>query len=76
MLAFFRHDEELRRRWPELRIVRRRRFAFVLYPLSGGYTHRPLVPTRLYGPLHAVELALAPLGPVAAFRCLVVLERS
>jgi SAM-dependent methyltransferase len=76
MLAFFRHDEELRRRWPELRIVRRRRFAFVLYPLSGGYTHRPLVPTRLYGPLHAVERALAPLGPVAAFRCLVVLERS
>jgi SAM-dependent methyltransferase len=76
MLAFFRHEDELRRRWPELRVVERRRFAFVLYPLSGGYSRRPLVPARLYGPLHALESALAPLGPVAAFRCLVVLERS
>ncbi|HEY1366132.1 MAG TPA: class I SAM-dependent methyltransferase [Gaiellaceae bacterium] len=75
MLAFFRREDELRRRWPELQVVRRRRFAFVLYPLSGGYSRRPLVPMRLYGAFHALETALAPLGPVAAFRCLVVLER-
>jgi SAM-dependent methyltransferase len=74
-LAFFRRADELRRRWPELRLVRRRRFAFLLYPLSGGYSRRPLVPPALYRPLRALETALSPLAPILAFRCLVVLER-
>ena len=74
-LAFFRRERELRRRWPELRIVCRRRFAFVLYPLSGGYSRRPLVPVRLHRPLRALERVLTPLAPLLAFRCLVVLER-
>ncbi len=74
-LLFFRHAAETRRRWPELRIVRRARFSFVLYPLSGGFSRRPLVPAALYRPGRALELLLAPLAPLAAFRCLVVLER-
>ena len=36
---------------------------------------RPLVPDAAYRPLAAVERALAPLAPLLAFRCLVVLER-
>jgi SAM-dependent methyltransferase len=75
-LAFFRREGELRRRWPELRIVRRRRFALLLYPLSGGYTRAPLLPRVLQRPLRVVESALAPLARLAAFRCLVVLERA
>lgn len=75
MLLFFRHAEETARRWPELRVVRRRRFSFLLYPLSGGYHRPPLAPARLYRPLRALEALLAPLAPLAAFRCLVVLER-
>src|SRR5207245_11234607 len=75
-LAFFRHAAELTRRWPELRLVRRRRFAFVLYPLSGGYSRRPLVPPGLYRPLQVLESVLSPLAPLLAFRCLVVLERT
>ena len=73
-LAFFRYEAELRRRWPELRIVRRRRFAFLLYPLSGGYSRTPLVPRALYRPLRILEEALSPLASLLAFRCLVVLE--
>jgi SAM-dependent methyltransferase len=75
-LAFFRHAAEFRRRWPELRLVRRRRFGLLLYPLSGGYSRRPLVPSALYRPLRAFESALTPLAPLIAFRCLVVLERA
>ena len=48
---FFRHVDEFRRRWPELRIVERRRFAFLVYPLSGGFTRRPLLPDALYRPV-------------------------
>jgi SAM-dependent methyltransferase len=75
-LLFFRRADELRARWPELALVERRRFAFVLYPLSGGFSRRQLVPGSLYGPLRALERMLEPAAAVLAFRCLVVLERQ
>lgn len=75
-LVFFRHVEELRRRWPELELVERRRLAVLLYPLSGGFTKRPSLPRLLWPVAEAVERVLAPLAPLLAFRCLVVLERT
>lgn len=75
-LAFFRHARELRDRWPRLRLVERERLAFVLYPLSGGFSRRPLLPESAYRPLAHVEGWLRPLGGLLAFRCLVVLERA
>jgi SAM-dependent methyltransferase len=76
-LVFFRHADEFSRRWPQLAIVTRRRFATALYPLSGGFTGRPLLPQRLVRPLAVVDSVLGRLaGPALAFRCLVVLERS
>ena len=74
-LVFFRHGDEFERRCPQLAVVEQIRLAFLLYPLSGGYRHRPLVPAVLYRPLAALERLLAPLAPLLAFRCLVVLER-
>ena len=58
-----------------LAMVERRRLTLFVYILSGGYSRRPLAPGALYRPLSAVEWLLSPLLPVAAFRCLVVLER-
>jgi SAM-dependent methyltransferase len=75
-LVFFRRVAELQRRWPALRFVEQRRFAFLLYPLSGGFTRRPLLPSPLYPVARLIERALRPLAPVLAFRCLVVLEKS
>jgi SAM-dependent methyltransferase len=74
-LAFFRQRSEYDRRWPALPIVETRLLSLVVYPLSGGFTRRPLLPNALYKPLSALERALAPVLPLAAFRCLVVLER-
>jgi SAM-dependent methyltransferase len=74
--VFYRHREELGRRWPHLRLVNERRLAFFAYPLSGGFTGRQLVPNSLYGVLSAFETFLAPLAPLLAFRCLVVVERT
>jgi SAM-dependent methyltransferase len=76
MLLFFRRADELRRRWPELRLVERRRFSFLLYPLSGGFSRRPVAPVALYRPLRTLETLLAPAAPLLASRCLVVLERT
>ena len=75
-LVFYRRRDELARRWPQLQLVEERRFAFLLYPLSGGFSRRPLVPPRLVKPLRALERSLQPLAAALAFRCLVVLERS
>jgi SAM-dependent methyltransferase len=74
-LVFFRHAEELRRRWPELALVERKRFSFLLYPLSGGFSRRPVLPWALWLPCELIERLLYPLAPLLAFRCLVVLER-
>jgi SAM-dependent methyltransferase len=76
-LAFFRAGDEYAARWPSLPIVERRRLAVLAYPLSGGFTKRSLVPSALTSALVAVDRALEPLlAPLAAFRCLVVLERG
>jgi SAM-dependent methyltransferase len=75
-LAFFRYERELRERWPELRVLERRRLALFLYALSGGFSRRQLVPAASYQFLATVERLLSPLAPVIAFRCLVVLERT
>ncbi len=75
-LVFFRRVAELQLRWPTLRLVEQKRFAFLLYPLSGGFTRRPLLPRPLYPVVRLIERALRPLAPVLAFRCLVVLEKS
>lgn len=74
-LIFFRHADELERRWPNLGLVERRRLALLLYPLSGGFTRPELLPRRLERPAAVLERLLAPLAPLLAFRCLVVLER-
>ena len=46
-LVFFRHADELARRWPEARARRASPVGLLAYPLSGGFTGRPLVPPRL-----------------------------
>jgi SAM-dependent methyltransferase len=73
---FFRRADEFRKGWPELRIVEQRRFAFIVYPLSGGFTRRPLLPLSLYRPLRGLEALLSPAAPLIASRCLIVLERA
>jgi SAM-dependent methyltransferase len=75
-LIFWRHLAKFRLRHPGLEVVARERFGLVAYPLSGGFSGRQLVPYRLLGALRVAERLLQPLAPLAAFRCLVSLERS
>jgi SAM-dependent methyltransferase len=75
-LAFFEQRDEYAARWPQLPVVESELLSFLVYPLSGGFTKRPLLPAAAYGPLSAIERALTPaLGRVAAVRSLFVLER-
>lgn len=74
-LLFWRRLDAFRARFPSLTVVRRERFDFLLYPLSGGFEQRPLIPRRLASAVRVCERLLTPLAWLLAFRCLVVLEK-
>ena len=73
-LLFWRDLDRLRRELPQLAVVSRERLAWLVYPLSGGFSGRPLLTPRIGSALLRVERAF-PLERLAAFRCLVTLER-
>ncbi len=76
-ILFWRRPGTVERWAPGLRVVERRRLAWLVYPLSGGFSRPSLVPQPLLGPALALERLLGPVfAPLAAFRCLVVVERT
>ena len=75
-LLFWRHLARIETLFPELMVTRRDRFNLLLYPLSGGFEQRRLVPLPLVPLVRAVERWLIPLAPMLAFRCLVVIEKA
>ena len=74
-LIFWRDLDRFRRLYPGLEVIHRSRFAFLAYPLSGGFMQRRLAPDPVISALLRLEPVLAPFARLAAFRCLVALER-
>ena len=71
-----RHRRRLEREVPELRLVRRQRLSPFAYPLSGGYRPWCLLPARFVEPVLRLESRVTPaLGPLMAFRLLLVIEK-
>jgi SAM-dependent methyltransferase len=61
---------------PALRIVSTEWLSLFVYPLSGGFKPWSLWPSKLVGPALRVEQVLLPLlGPLLAFRVMIVLEK-
>lgn len=76
-LLFGKYKSFLARLLPEFELTKKERLSFVAYPLSGGYRHWSLIPAKLVKPILKVENKLEKvLGPVSAFRLLIVLSRS
>jgi SAM-dependent methyltransferase len=77
-LLFFRHRAQTAAQVPGLKIIEARKFGFVLYPLTGGFSYRNLVPDLGYATLLRVEDFL--MRPFASWltgiRMLVVLEKT
>lgn len=75
-LLFFRRLDEFSSRHPSLKIIRKEVREFLLYPLSGGFEGRQLVPYFSVKLFESIDrLALRILGDKIAARCLVVLEK-
>ncbi len=75
-LVFWRHLSTFRKRFPELRVIRRQRLDMIVMPLSGGFERRRLIPLFLIPVARALERVLAPLAPWLAFRCFLLIEKT
>lgn len=75
-LLFRAGGRALTRAFPSLRVLECRYRSLWAYPLSGGFRKWSLIPSSLVRPTLWLEDRLAPiLGPLMAFRVLVVVEK-
>jgi len=75
-LLFLKHrrniDNRLKNR---LWIKKRQRMSCVLYPLSGGFEHKALIPDCMIGFFRLIEILCVPLRLLMAFRFYVSIEK-
>lgn len=57
-------------------IVKRKRMSCILYPASGGFENKSMIPDFSVPFFKFLEIMLVPLRPLLAFRCYVVLEKK
>lgn len=75
-LLFFRNEDIFKMMFQEkLKLLKKIRLSYILYPLSGGFDHKSLIPYFMVKPLRILEKLLVPFGFFFAFRCLIVLEK-
>jgi SAM-dependent methyltransferase len=75
-LIFERYQHQFVKNFPDLKMIKKERMDFMIYPLSGGFHNPSLCPLFLYLPLEYLEKILYPLNRFLAFRLLVVLEKN
>jgi SAM-dependent methyltransferase len=75
-VLFYRDRARFAARFPRLRILKRLRRSFFVYPLSGGFSGPQLLPRPLIPLAWGIEACLRPLAPLMALRLVVVIERG
>ena len=76
-LLFKNHLNRLSTEFPELKVLKTQLISLFAYPLSGGFRTWSLLPTKIIPALLRFEEKLLPaLGPLMAFRYLIVIERK
>jgi SAM-dependent methyltransferase len=76
-LLFMRYRQEFYRRWPQLKILSLTLRDAIVYPLTGGFSRRSLLPYFLISPLINIEdIILRFSGRLQATRILIVVEKS
>lgn len=75
-LIFERDVHIFNKQFPNLKIIRKKRMDFLIYPLSGGFHNPSLCPLFLWEVFKYMENLLNPLNRFLAFRLFVVLEKT
>ena len=75
-LLFFRKEEFFRQKYPQFRIIKKDRFEHLVYPLTGGFRKRSMIPPFLYKPLRFLENFLPFKRKLFAYKMMAVLEKK
>lgn len=60
----------------DFEIVKKEKLSFILYPASGGFENKAMIPDFLIPVFQGLEIILTPLRDLVAFRCFVVIEKK
>jgi SAM-dependent methyltransferase len=75
-LIFFKDREKFLNHFgSKFKIVKRRRISCLLYPASGGFENKAMIPDVLIPLFKFLEILLKPFRWLLAFRCYIVLEK-
>jgi SAM-dependent methyltransferase len=75
-LLFFKHKKAFfNRLGSQFNLIKRKRISCILWPASGGFENRAMIPDALIPLFKCLEILLVPFRRLLAFRCYIVLER-
>lgn len=75
-LLFYKHIKKFNELFADrLQFVKKEKFSFILYPASGGFENKQMIPDFMSGLFKVIEKTLTPLRDFLAFRCYIVLEK-
>lgn len=73
-IIFFKGIKKFKQKYPYFQIVKQKLLSTILYPLSGGFEHKCLIPNWSVPFFLTLERALSPFSKLFAFRMFLVLE--
>jgi SAM-dependent methyltransferase len=75
-LLFFKNKKKFLHYFgSEFKIIKRKRMSYILYPGSGGFENKAMIPDVLIPLFKFLEILLVPFQRLLAFRCYIVLEK-
>jgi len=75
-LLFFKHRKTFLSHFQgKFKIIKRKRMSCILYPGSGGFENKAVIPDALVPLFKLLEILLVPFRRLLAFRCYIVLEK-
>lgn len=75
-LFFFKHlDKFIEKYKTDFRIIKKEKLSFILYPLSGGFENKQMIPDFSIPVFSFLEKILKPFKSLLAYRCYIVIEK-
>lgn len=75
-LIFFKYFKKFKVLfYNNFKIIKRKKFSCILYPVSGGFENKQLIPDFLIPLFKGIEYLCIPLRFLMAFRCYIVIEK-
>lgn len=72
---FVRGSKRFKKRYPQFPIIKKQYSDYFIYPLSGGFARKSLIPCWSLPVLRFMEKMIQPLGFLCAFRLFLILEK-